>query len=150
MSIDQLGSIGEFVSSIAVVASLIYLAIQVRQNSRETRLASVQRVLEASRDTILKLSDAETQQLFERARNGLEELDEIDKRRFHQIRIAELRNIEIAFLMNAEGVLDDESFEIFQNRARMILRTYPDFRDDLHFTRRFREWLDSVRSQEPH
>ena len=40
MTISELGSIGEFVSSIAVVLSLIYVAIQVRQNTKEMRAAS--------------------------------------------------------------------------------------------------------------
>ena len=35
MSIQDLGSIGEFVSSIAVLITLIYLAIQIRQNTRQ-------------------------------------------------------------------------------------------------------------------
>ena len=35
MTISDLGSIGEFVSSIAVVFSLVYVAIQVRENSRD-------------------------------------------------------------------------------------------------------------------
>ena len=33
MSITELGALGEFVGAIAVVATLIYLAIQVRQNT---------------------------------------------------------------------------------------------------------------------
>ena len=37
VTIDQLGSLGEFISSIAVVISLIYLAVQVRHNSTQMR-----------------------------------------------------------------------------------------------------------------
>jgi hypothetical protein len=35
MSIEQLGSIGEFIASIAVVISLLYLARQMRQNTSQ-------------------------------------------------------------------------------------------------------------------
>ena len=35
MTLQDLGSIGEFVGAIGVVASLIYLALQIRQNSRQ-------------------------------------------------------------------------------------------------------------------
>ena len=35
MSIQDLGSIGEFISSIAVIVSLVYLAIQVRHNTAQ-------------------------------------------------------------------------------------------------------------------
>jgi hypothetical protein len=34
MTISDLGSIGEFISSIAVVVTLIYLSFQLRQNTR--------------------------------------------------------------------------------------------------------------------
>ena len=37
MTIEQLGSIGEFVAAIAVVVSLVYLAIQIRQNTKQMK-----------------------------------------------------------------------------------------------------------------
>jgi hypothetical protein len=37
MSLEELGNIGEFVGSIGVIASLVYLAMQIRQNTRSTR-----------------------------------------------------------------------------------------------------------------
>jgi len=37
MTLSDLASLGSFVSGIAVVASLIYLAVQIRQNTRHTR-----------------------------------------------------------------------------------------------------------------
>ena len=35
MSLEDLGNIGEFVGAIAVVASLVYLALQIRQNTSQ-------------------------------------------------------------------------------------------------------------------
>ena len=35
MSPDDLGNIGEFVGSMGVVISLVYLAVQIRQNTRQ-------------------------------------------------------------------------------------------------------------------
>ena len=37
MTIQDLGSVGEFVAAVATVATLLYLAIQLRNNSRVTR-----------------------------------------------------------------------------------------------------------------
>ena len=34
MSIQELGALGEFIGSIAVLVTLVYLAIQIRQNTR--------------------------------------------------------------------------------------------------------------------
>ena len=40
MTIVELGALGEFVAAIAVVITLIYLALQIRQNTRATHAAS--------------------------------------------------------------------------------------------------------------
>lgn len=37
MSIVELGALGEFVGALGVVASLIYVGVQVRQNTRVVR-----------------------------------------------------------------------------------------------------------------
>ena len=37
MTIQQLGSIGEFVAAIATLATLIYLALQIRRNTAVAR-----------------------------------------------------------------------------------------------------------------
>ncbi len=69
MTIAELGSLGEFIGSIGVVATLVYLAIQVRQNSsvleethrallaeavREINLASSQWHMEIAKSSELK------------------------------------------------------------------------------------------------
>ena len=54
MSIQELGSIGEFVSAFAVFATLIYLAIQtrlIRKAAEETARFSLARPLLDKRDT---------------------------------------------------------------------------------------------------
>ena len=44
MTLEQLGSLGEFISAVAVLATLVYLAVQVRQAKKmlviETRRTS--------------------------------------------------------------------------------------------------------------
>ncbi len=40
MTVVELGALGEFVAAIAVVITLIYLALQIRQNTRATHAAS--------------------------------------------------------------------------------------------------------------
>ena len=35
MNIMELGALGEFVGSVGVIATLVYLAVQIRQNSRQ-------------------------------------------------------------------------------------------------------------------
>ena len=60
MSIQELGSIGEFISSIAVLVTLIYLAMQVRQtrnatvaSTMQTNRAQFQHIMLANRDSLI-------------------------------------------------------------------------------------------------
>ena len=60
MSIEELGSIGEFVSSIAVLITLIYLAVQVRQTRSATVASTMlvtrtqfQNIMIANRDSLI-------------------------------------------------------------------------------------------------
>ena len=52
MSISELGSLGEFISSIAVLVTLIYLALQIRQNTKATRASVRQGVTNQSSEYI--------------------------------------------------------------------------------------------------
>ena len=50
MTIEALGSIGELVAAIATIATLFYLATQIRHSSEATRGASQQALLDTSFD----------------------------------------------------------------------------------------------------
>jgi len=43
--LDVLGNLGDFVGGVAVVVTLIYLALQIRQNTATTRVQTVQHLL---------------------------------------------------------------------------------------------------------
>ena len=60
MSIQELGSIGEFISSIAVLITLVYLALQVRQtrnatvaSTMQTNRVQFQNIMIANRDSLI-------------------------------------------------------------------------------------------------
>jgi len=58
-SVQNLGSVGEFVSSIAVVATLIYLAIQTKQTQKMIRGQTRQSWAEATQDALLRFADSD-------------------------------------------------------------------------------------------
>ncbi len=56
MTIQEIGSLGEFVAAIATIATLVYLAIQIRQNTAVARSAATQEVLGSFRELIRELA----------------------------------------------------------------------------------------------
>jgi hypothetical protein len=65
MSIQDLGAIGEFVGSIAVLVTLVYLAVQIRQNTRHIASASLQGLSDRAENRLLLVaSDAELSRIW--------------------------------------------------------------------------------------
>ena len=87
MSITELGSLGEFIGSIAVLATLIYLAYQTRQNghmlaqSKEAQTASMVQANVAGWDGFFRpiLEKPEVARLYRRIKAG-EHVSEQDGR----------------------------------------------------------------------
>ncbi len=57
MTIQDLGALGEFVSSVVVVITLVYLTMQVRQGNALARAQTRQSVMEGVRADLHKLVD---------------------------------------------------------------------------------------------
>ena len=55
MTITELGSLGEFVSSLVVLATLIYLAVQERQSNRLSRAQARQTMMQVVQGELYKL-----------------------------------------------------------------------------------------------
>jgi len=75
MNLDALGNIGDFVGGIAVIATLVYLAIQIRQNTRQVQqsveLARVAAVKGANMVEPSTLAVAQDGELARIVREGL-------------------------------------------------------------------------------
>jgi hypothetical protein len=86
---DAVGAIGDFVGGIAVVASLIYLAIQVRhsarvteQNTKEQQAASREAILDAFFRWRSLAADGELSRIYLRGCEDLASLTEEERFRF--------------------------------------------------------------------
>jgi hypothetical protein len=84
MTIQDWGSLGELVGAIATVATLVYLAIQIRINTRIAKTAALQSMLAGSRDHFLRhmYADGEVCDIMTRGFNSMDELDQNEKTRF--------------------------------------------------------------------
>ena len=84
--LETINTISQTVAAIAVVASLVYLALQVRQSDRTQGAAALQSVLDGFRDrTFVTLSlHADLVDIFARGLTSLDALDENEKRRFFE------------------------------------------------------------------
>ncbi len=84
MNIMELGAIGELVGGVAVIGSLIYLGLQVRQSNRLTRAETAQAFVHAyNRDVLSPLQDPAVAKTFRRGMNDFESLNQEEQIAFH-------------------------------------------------------------------
>ncbi len=112
MTIEQLGSVGEIVGALATVATLGYLAIQIRANTRMMRAQSrhVGHQLNAS----MSISIAENPQLAGVLRRGFDEFESLEpdeQVQFTLLMSQYLANAEHGFQDVTAGITSQPTFE---------------------------------------
>ena len=106
MNLTDLANIGQVIGAIAVVISLIYVALQIRQNTNAVRAATVQSVHEHFANWYnFFASDASLSQIAIRGLKDYGCLSEMDKARFVAMFMAFLSYSQNAFLKWRQGLL---------------------------------------------
>jgi len=137
MTITELGALGEFVGAIGVVITLIYLAIQIRQNTRameeSRRLALAQTYqlrADALQDMLVRAANSEhvgpilaklTEAGYPEDIGSLDQLSPVERGRFRQWQIAQHVHWDNMFYQYQQGFLDEEYYrEEFVVRVRRL------------------------------
>jgi len=106
MTIMELGAVGEFVGAIAVVVTLIYLSIQMRQNTNAIGLNTAQAVTEELQGMFsLTASNQELAEMLVKAAGG-SELQGAERVRYYSFTHNLVRVYENAFLQLRSDVID--------------------------------------------
>ncbi len=109
MTIQDLGSVGELVGAAATVATLIYLAVQIRANTSAVQSAAAQSVHEAYATWYRMLAaDADLAEISVKGLRDYSGLSEGDKARFVCTFMAFLSCSQDAFIKWREGTLSRE------------------------------------------
>src|SRR5947209_18988379 len=121
MNLSDLASIGSFVSGVAVLISLVYLATQVRQAAKATRSEIHQNILHGWMGAgNLVATHAE---LFARATNsGAEEIEamsDAEKLTFVTVAMAMFRHYENLYLQCREGYVRREDWNAWNQHLLM-------------------------------
>ncbi len=112
MTLQDLGNIGEFVGAIGVVVSLIYLAVQIRQNTATVRLNSTTAHAQAVQTAAFKISESsDMNKLWWSGLANRAALEDDDKRRWDGLMSGQLLVLEQAWRFHEEGVVDDVTWE---------------------------------------
>lgn len=112
MTLQDLGNIGEFLGAAGVVISLIYLATQIRQNTRSVREAVIDSVSEGFIESLRIVSlNSEFAELLDAGNRNYTNLSDAQRRRYRYHYLANSLQFENLFRKYREGHLPDSQWE---------------------------------------
>ena len=92
MNWDAVGAIGEIVGAVMVLVTLIYLSIQIRNNTREVKTENVHRVTDSFNQlNLLVASDERLAELWHRGMANYDDLSDTEKASFGFMQLAAFR-----------------------------------------------------------
>ncbi len=124
MSIQDLGSIGEFLAAIATLATLIYLAVQIRQNTKSVQSSSVESLVSAVQGNISLVGGSrESADIYLRGIADFDSLSEPDRTRFMIMVTSVYSGTDAMYWSYRRGNMDEEFWVRECNRIKMFLNT---------------------------
>lgn len=146
MTLQELAYIGDLIAAAGVIASLVYLAIQIKRGESTTRAATTQDLLSKSIDMILS-QDIDSPLI--KASCG-HELSDLEKAKLDQLYFARFSHFNDAYHQNEVGKLDPEIWEMYDARTRRNISQIENFelwweRFQMNFTPSFRTYIEEMK-----
>jgi len=125
MTIQDFGSIGELVGAIATIATLVYLANQIRHNTTITRTSSLQSMLDGGRDRTIQpiINNPEVADIFARGMTSFDRLSSVERVRFTWIICETVLQMQNVMQLHDEKILADVDYEAWLAWTAAVLRT---------------------------
>jgi len=129
---DAIAAVGELLGAVGVIASLVYVARQVRSSGYQARQAAVQSVVNKMNDVWNVMASGGTADLWARGSRGLGNLEgESEKIQYSALLLSLLRPYEELFYYRADGQIEDWTWESVSSVCHSVIGT-----------RGFEEWWE--------
>jgi hypothetical protein len=118
VTLQDWGAIGELVGGVAIIVSLLYVGLQVRQGTNASRAATNQAFTVQFSDLILQITKPELRDIFWRGIKGLDNLDGSENAAFMALLASIMRTYETFYFERIEGRFDTRMWDGYE--AQMI------------------------------
>jgi hypothetical protein len=108
MTIQEMGALGEMIGGIAVVISLIYVGLQVRQNSNSVRAASQIALRQLGTEITSQLAAPDMARIYIQGLKDLSPLPAEDRVRFHSLMLSLFGVYEAYYFQVYFGIIPQE------------------------------------------
>lgn len=124
MTLEDLGNIGEFIAAIGVIVSLIYLATQIRQNTRAVRSSASHAITDSRVDFLKSVSDnPDVGRILFSGLADREALELSERIRFDFMMTRFIAMMENHHYQNLQGTMDPDQWTRMLGILRMFLDT---------------------------
>jgi hypothetical protein len=125
MTIQDLGAIGELVGAVAVLATLFYLARQIKQNTDEIRSANYHSVTDSFNYLNTALAqDAVLANIYRRGSADFDSLSDDEKVQFNHLMHATFRVMDVINFQSHHGTGDQTLWD-YEKKTIDSLMTFP-------------------------
>ena len=122
MNWDAISAIGSIIGGIAVIISLIYLAVETKQNTRAMKSASFHQVRVSFSDIPMTIAqNPELVSILTRVNSDAESLTKEEILRYEMILLTIMRRAESAYFQSKEGALVLESWRGISETCKTAL-----------------------------
>lgn len=118
MNIMELGAIGELVGGVAVIASLIFVGIQLRRSTNEEKLSSIRTATRETGGAVQWFQDPERAEVWLQGMRDFESLAAVDKLRFSAILVHWFRVFEQIYYQSHSNSVEMESWHGFDRQLQ--------------------------------
>jgi hypothetical protein len=108
---EAIGAVGEIVGAFAVIATLAYLAIQIRQNTRSTTTAIYESAMDGYFELNRAISEAEIGEIYFKSLTDLESMSELELFRAKNLHRMWLAHVYKLFRLYERGILPENEWE---------------------------------------
>jgi hypothetical protein len=131
LSLQDWGAIGEIIGGFAVVVTLIYLSVQLRQTNNAIRISTMNVGAETNGLVFQHMfNDPDFVDLFINANeNGLDSLDRNERTRFIMFCNSAMRFIEHQYLLHINNALPDGVWDTHERNIQEFMASGPATRD---------------------
>ena len=149
MSWDAIGAVGEILGALAVFISLIYLAVQIRQNTRSVSTAATQSALESLNAALqIGAGSKANAHVIILGMNDLDALDSDEQMQFTLWLSSFLRTLELAHIHYERKLIDEDVWAGFEAQFAAIMQSKSAQRiwqeRQTMFGKRFRTFIEEL------
>lgn len=151
MNWDVLGAIGETIESVAVFATLVYLAVQIRQNTAALKASSHHAITDSFNAINVKIiEDPATARLWRLGHADQSLLDEDEQAQYASLMLAYMRIFETLFYQREVGTMEEKLFQTEEKTLRwsFLQPGFVEWWDEnpISLSTEFREYVNGLRN----